>query len=216
MLMLLKSFKSSIKYFVLFINFFVLCSCSNFSEQRKEQIIHHNSNLTYRPLFIQNHVDAMSDSLVAHSQKNFKSGRIAIGSITMIDTFKINKDLTHPLHMLGNQIQESLMTSLLQRGYHVVEYRRSKDIGIHNNFDQMLTRELDKLNDTDEFSYFLTGTVKYQENGAAVNLRVIDLLNNEVVSATTKFIPLDVFWDNRQVNSINGMLYRNSYRSKQQ
>jgi len=212
--MFLKSFKNSKKYILLFNTLFVLCSCSSFSEQKKEQKIY-NNNFTYRPMFIQNHVDAMSDSLVAHSQKSFKIGRTAIGSITMIDTFKINKDLTHPLFMLGNQLQESLMTSLLQRGYQVVEYRRSKDIIIHNNYDKMLTRKLNKLNNTDEFNYFLTGTIKYQENGAAVNLRVIDLLNNEVVSATTKFIPLDVFWDYRQVSSINGMLYRNSNRRNQ-
>lgn len=215
--MLLKPFKSSKKHMLLLSPLLVICSCSNFSEQEKKQPIQYNSNFTNRPMFIQNHADAMSDSLIAHSQRSFRVGRVAIGSISMIDTFKIHKDLTHPLSMLGNQLQESLMTSLSQRGYQVIEYRRSKDIIIHNNYDQMLTRELDKLNSNEEFSYFLTGTIKYQENGATVNLRVIDLLNNDVISATTKLIPLDVFWDNRQVNSINGFLYRNSsYRSNQQ
>ncbi len=215
--MFFKSFNSSKKYIVFFSALLTLCSCVNSFEQNS----HHQKNttytasLTYRPMFIQNHVDSMSDSLVAHSQKNFKIGRTAIGSITLIDSFEINKDKTHPLFMLGNQLQESLMTSLLQRGYQVVEYRRSENLIIHNDHDQILTRELEKLNDTGALNYFLTGTVKYQENGAAVNLRVIDLLNNEVISATTKLIPLDVFWDKRQVRNINGMLYRNSYRGIQ-
>ncbi len=211
--MFFKSLKNSKKYILLFSMLLALCACSSLFETKKEPIIHQANTITHRPMFIHNHVEIMTDSLVAHSHKNFKLGRTAIGSITMIDTLNINNDANHPLNKLGLQLQESLMTSLLQRGYHVVEYRRAKDLIIHQNHDQMLTRELDKLSNLDEFNYFLTGTIKYQENGAVVNLRAIELLNNEVVSATTKFIPLDVFWDKRQVNSINDMLYRNSYRS---
>lgn len=164
-----------------------------------------------RPMFIQNYVDGMADALVAYSRQNFKLGRTAIGSITLIDSLDIEQDANHPLAQLGNQVQESLNSSLAQRGYSVVEYRRSQHLIIHPDHEQMLTRDLTKLADSENFNYFLTGTIKYQENGAVVNLRVIELEGNEVIAATTKLIPLDVFWDTRQVRNVNGYLYRDTY-----
>jgi len=193
----------------------LLSACTSNNMENSSDVKHQTVYQSYRPMFIQNHVDALADSLVAHSQKNFKLGRIAVGSISMLDTFKVEADNTHQLAKLGNQLQESLMTSMLQRGYRVVEYRASNDIIIHDNQDQMLTRDLKQLTAVDEFNYFLTGTIKYQENGAVVNVKVIDLLNNELVSASTKFIPGDVFWDNRQATSTDGMIYRSSYRGNE-
>ena len=203
------------KKIIIFLSIITLCACSFSSSKNEDQATYQATNFTHRPMFIQNYVDALSDSLIVNSQKSFKQGRTAVGSIALISSLNIDNDLTHPLFMLGNQIQESLMTSLSQKGYKVVEYRRAKNLIIHNNYDKMLTRELDKLIETDEFNSFVTGTIKYQENGAVVNLRVVELSNNQVIAATTKFIPLDVFWDRRQVNSINGMPYRNSYRESQ-
>lgn len=193
----------------------LLSACASNNMENDSSVKHQRVYQTYRPMFIQHHVDTLADSLVAHSQKNFKLGRIAIGSIAMLDTLKVESDNTHQLAKLGTQLQESLMTSMLQRGYRVVEYRASNDIIIHESQDQMLTRDLNQLTAVDEFNYFLTGTIKYQENGAVVNVKVIDLLDNELVSASTKFIPADVFWDNRQATSTDGMLYRSSYRDNE-
>lgn len=162
-----------------------------------------------RAMFIQSYVDAMADAIIVNGVEEMKMGRIAVGSITMIDSFQLAQDKTHHLNFLGLQIQESLMTALLKRKYRVVEFRRSNDILIRDNYDQMLSREIEALNDKNEFHYFLTGTLKYQDNGAIVNLRMIDLTNNEVVSATTKLVPNDVFWPKNRVVSHNGLLYRN-------
>lgn len=161
-----------------------------------------------RSMFIQSYVDSMADALVVNSQGSLKKGRIAVGTITRIDTFQLESSQGHPLHYLGLQLQESLMTAFLQRGYRVVEYRRANNIIIKAEQDQMLSRSIEDLKQQQDFHYFLTGTIKYQENGAAINLRIIDLANNEVNSASTKFIPKDVFWDQRRVNMVNGHLYR--------
>ena len=166
--------------------------------------IHGNSQ------FIQQYVESMSDALIVNARNDFKNGRIAIGSITMIDSFSLDQEKTHHLSFLGLQVQESLMTSLLEKRYRVIEYRRTKEIILHENYDQMLSRVLSQLSSQQSFHYFLTGTIKYQESGAIVNLRLIDLVTNEVNAATTKLVPRDVFWQYKSTISHNGLLYRNS------
>jgi len=171
----------------------------------------HRQQSSYRPLFIQNYIDSMADSLIVNDQqRKIKRGKIAVGTIGMIDTLTLSNNNTHPLAQLGLKLQEGLMTSLLNRGYKVVEYRRTKNIVVRGDQDQMLSRELADLRAERELNYYLTGTIAYQENGAAISLRIIDLANDEVAAATTKFIPIDVFWQHRQMTEYNGMLYRDS------
>ncbi|GAA6203872.1 FlgO family outer membrane protein [Thalassotalea sp. SU-HH00458] len=163
-----------------------------------------------RALFIQNYVDGMTDALIVNGNGAIKLGRIAVGSVNMIDSFHLAQDKTHHLNFLGLQVQESLMTSFLRRDYRVVEFRRTNQLLLKENYDQMLSRQLTELSNSQEFNYFLTGTMKYQDNGAIINLRMVDLSNNEVVSATTKLVPSDVFWPRNQVMMNNGLIYRSS------
>ncbi|MFT5760549.1 MAG: hypothetical protein ACI9LM_005336 [Alteromonadaceae bacterium] len=193
-----------------FLVLLTLGACSSVSREAKEdeRSIYHS---TYRPQFIQNYINSMADSLIVNDKYDrIKRGRLAIGSIGMIDTLKLSEDKTHPLNLLGLTLQDGLMASFLNRGYQVVEYHRTKNIIIRDNQDLMLTREIKYLKQDQNLGYFLTGTIGYQEDGASVNLRIIDLQNDQVLAATTKFIPIDVFWNKRQVNSYEGMLYRSS------
>lgn len=188
----------------------LITSCSSSTQKITEYKPHPTSHV-YRTQFIQNYVDSMADSLIVNDQYDrIKRGRVAIGSIGMIDTLKLSEDKAHPLNLLGLKLQDGLMTSFLNRGYQVVEYHRAKHIIIRDNQDSMLTREIGHLKQEQNFSYFLTGTIGYQEDGASISLRIIDLENDQVSAATTKFIPIDVFWKQRQVTSYNGMLYRTS------
>jgi hypothetical protein len=188
---------------------FMLPACSSSPEPSNWQ-----ENITYshsRPLFIQNYIDAMTDSLIVSDENHrIKRGRIAVGSIGMIKTLMLSEDAHHPLNMLGLKLQDGLMSSLLNRGYKVIEYHRTKNIIIRDDQDQMLSRTIDDLKGNQELNYFLTGTIAYQEGGASISLRIIDLNDDQVSAATTKFIPIDVFWGQRQVTGYNGMIYRNS------
>ncbi|MGL1957821.1 MAG: FlgO family outer membrane protein [Colwellia sp.] len=189
----------------------LLGACSSVSHEPIEHKNHYQHYVN-RSQFIQNYVDAMADSLIVNDHYDrIKRGRVAIGTIGMIDTLKLSEDNTHPLNLLGLKLQDGLITSFLNRGYKVVEYRRAKNIIIRDNQDLMLTREIEYLQQDQNLSYFLTGTIAYQENGASVSLRIIDIENDQVSAATTKFIPIDVFWDRRQVTSYDGMIYRNSH-----
>lgn len=200
------------KYSILFnvCALLVLAACSS-TENTNTAQNDYRPQSSYRPLFIQNYIDSMADSLIVNDQyRKIKRGKIAVGTIGMIDTLTLTNNNTHPLAQLGLKLQEGLMTSLLNRGYKVVEYRRTKNIIVRGNQDQMLSRELAHLKAERELNYYLTGTIAYQENGAAISLRIIDLANDEVSAATTKFIPIDVFWQHRQVTEYNGMIYRDS------
>ncbi len=189
----------------------LLAACSTVSQQPTEHIQTHQHSVSHSQ-FIQHYVDEMADALIVNDHfDRIKRGRVAIGSIGMIDTLKLSEDQTHPLNLLGLKLQDGLITSFLNRGYKVVEYRRAKNIIMHDNQDLMLTREIKHLKEEQKFSYFLTGTIAYQEDGASVNLRVIDLKSDLVSAATTKFIPIDVFWQHRQVTQYDGMIYRTSY-----
>jgi TolB-like protein len=196
---------------------FLLCALINGCSSPSPRIVERTTyqpNHTHQAQFIQNYIDSMTDSLIVSDHfYSIKKGRVAVGSIGMINTLKLSDDKTHPLNLLGLTLQDGLMTSLLNRGYLVVEYHRSKNIIIRDNQDLMLTRELEYLKQDQALSYFLTGTIAYQENGASVSLRIIDLENDQISAATTKFIPINVFWNNRNVTNYNGMLYRtNSYK----
>jgi len=188
-----------------------LIACSSTVHKPIEQQITHNQSRDYRVQYIQNYIDSMADSLIVNDHYDrIKRGRIAVGSIGLIDTLKLSEDKTHPLDILGLTLQDGLMSSFLNRGYKIVEYHRSRSIIIRNNQDLMITREIKHLKQDQDIAYFLTGTIAYQENGASVNLRIIDLENDQISAATTKFIPMNVFWNSRQVTNYNGMLYRNS------
>lgn len=193
---------------------FLLCAlisgCSSLSPKVVERTTYQPIH-THQAQFIQTYIDSMTDSLIVSDHfYNTKKGRVAVGSIGMINTLKLSDDETHPLNLLGLTLQDGLMTSLLNRGYLVVEYHRSKNIIIRDNQDLMLTRELEYLKKDQALNYFLTGTIAYQENGASVSLRIIDLENDQISAATTKFIPINVFWSNQGVTSYNGKLYRNN------
>ena len=203
---------------LLFLTSIMLNGCSSvndassYTSNAQSVALAHN-NTYYRPLFIQNYVDSMTDSLIVNDQyRKIKRGKIAVGTIGMIDTLALANNNNHPLAQLGLKLQEGLMSSLLNRGYKVIEYRRTNNILVRGDQDQMLSRELAHLRTERELNYYLTGTIAYQESGAAISLRIIDLANDQVSAATTKFIPIDVFWQRRQVNEYNGMLYRDSYQ----
>ncbi|MBL0711165.1 MAG: hypothetical protein JJV99_09175 [Colwellia sp.] len=206
----LKSILRTSLYYI-FAIFLTACSSTDQKTTIEEQPIIPHQHRDYSVQYIQNYIDSMADSLIVNDHYDrIKRGRIAIGSIGLIDTLKLSEDKTHPLDMLGLTLQDGLMTSFLNRGYKVVEYHRARNIIIRDNQDLMLTREIKHLKQDQNIAYFLTGTIAYQENGASVNLRIIDLENDQVSAATTKYIPMNVFWNSRQVTNYNGMLYRNS------
>ncbi|QJR81079.1 hypothetical protein CA267_009950 [Alteromonas pelagimontana] len=159
-------------------------------------------------------VEDIADSLVHSSSRPIHKGRIAVGTIGQIDTLRLEENRHHPLTFLGLKLQDSLMVALQNRGLRVVDYKRSANVIIHSTEDQMLSRELKHLGQSKQLDYFLSGTISYQENGATISLRMVDLLDDELVAATNDFVPIDIFFPPHRVTEYNGRIYRDSkYRS---
>jgi TolB-like protein len=134
---------------------------------------------------------------------------IAVGTILPTD-LKSGKDLpTNP--QLGLQIQESLLTLMTQAGLSVIEYKTMPAIKIETQYDAMLSRDIDYLNNQVKAEYFLTGTYTMMEQSTMVNLRLIEVPSNRVIAAATDYIPSDVMWSQTKVRLKDNQIYRGAY-----
>lgn len=166
--------------------------------------------LVHNPIRLENYIESLADALVLNSHIDLKSGRLAIGTILLQEQLKANTDQYYPFDHLGTQIQEGITSYLMKRGITVVEYRKTNDIVIRNDYDQMLSRDLSHLKSELELHYYLTGTISYENNDAQVSLKIIDIASNEIFASAYKNIPINITRNSRQVIGHNGFLYRDS------
>ncbi len=134
--------------------------------------------------------------------------RYAVVGFVPADTMRFNGSDQHPLMLLGHQLEQGLITEATKRGFTTQEFKVTNDILIGADNDRVLSREIDQLAGVGRIDYYITGTLVYQQSGAMVNARIINVTNKEVVAAATRFFPGGLFWDNEQVTSRNGRLYR--------
>lgn len=134
---------------------------------------------------------------------------IAVGTILPSD-LKSGKSLPSNTQF-GLQIQESLLTLATQAGLSVIEYKTMPSIKIGQQYDAMLSRDIEKLNTQVKADYFLTGTYTMMEQSTMVNLRLIEVPSNKVIAAATDYIPADVMWSKTKINLKDGQIYRGSY-----
>lgn len=190
---------------ILSIGFISSCSTYTKTKQASTPIIFLQS-----PIRLESYIESLADSLVLNSKVDLSSGRLAIGTILLQEQLKVNSEQFYPFDQLGTQIQEGLATYLMNRGLRVVEYRKTTGIVIHNDYDQMLSRDLARLTGDIELHYYLTGTISYEAADARVSLKIIDIESNEVFAAAYKNIPINIVQNKRQIIGHNGLLYRNS------
>ncbi|MDO6568718.1 FlgO family outer membrane protein [Alteromonas sp. 1_MG-2023] len=137
-----------------------------------------------------------------------RQARYAVAGFVPVDTMKFNKNDQHPLMMLGHQLEQGMITEATKRGFTTQEFKLSNDIIINDDSDRVLTRNIDQLSDVERVDFFITGTLVYQQSGAVVNARIINVRNKDVVAAATRFFPAEIFWEEERVTSRNGRLYR--------
>lgn len=132
----------------------------------------------------------------------------AVAGFVPADTMVHNGKDQHPLMMLGHQLEQGLITEATKRGFTTQEFKVTNDILIGEDNDRVLSRDIDQLPNIARVDYYVTGTLVYQQSGAMVNARIINVRNKQVVAAATRFFPDALFWENEQVTSRNGRLYR--------
>ena len=114
----------------------------------------------------------------------------------------------HPLMHLGQQLQQGMLTEASKRGFRTFELALAKNVLMGEHYDKMLTRDVEQLNDVVAIDYVITGTLLVQEGGAIVNARLINVRNNQIISAATRYFPGELFWQHEQVTTRDGRLYR--------
>ncbi len=136
---------------------------------------------------------------------------IAIGTFTQVDTLELNKNVNHPLRLLGLQLEEGLMTASINKGLKVIEFKTRQKLLLKSDQDLMLSRDVKQLQSKQNVRYFLTGTLTEQETGVVVNARLIDTDNNQVIAAATDYVPMDTLWGLHKVQMKNDLIYRTGY-----
>lgn len=157
---------------------------------------------------LQQRTDTLAAELFAPSS-SAASQRIGIGSIVPVHSLRQEGNSRD--RVLVQQIQEGIMSSAVQRGAHVVEYRTSSQLRFDNGQELMLSRDVEELSARQRLDYFLTGTYSEVSGGLLVNLRLINVRDNSVAQAATQFFPWAGLSDDGELSEIrHGQLYRHS------
>lgn len=134
--------------------------------------------------------------------------RYAVAGFVPVSSMQIDLRQQGPLMLLGQQLEQGLMTEAVRYGLVTQDFKASNAIIMTDSYDRALSRDLNHLSELQTIDYYITGTITPQQNGATVNARVINVRNKDVIAAATSFFPADLFWDTEQVVMRNGQLYR--------
>ncbi|GGW95079.1 FlgO family outer membrane protein [Alteromonas halophila] len=180
------------------------CQSDTVSDQQRAQA----ELVSQSPLGnVEYHTYVLANELFDGLRPNGQS-RYAVTGFVPADTMAYNGNNQHPLMMLGHQLEQGLITEATKRGFTTQEFKLTNDIIIGDDNDRVLSRDIAQLSSVERVDFYVTGTLVYQQSGAMVNARIINVRSKEVVAAATRFFPGELFWENEQVTHRNGQLYR--------
>ncbi|WP_018690693.1 FlgO family outer membrane protein [Algicola sagamiensis] len=160
---------------------------------------------------IQFYTNRMVSQLLRSLQELQANANIAVTTFVFADTLKQPGHKADPMYFAGNQLQEGMITSVVQRGLRVQEFRATPFIDIKEGVDISLSRDLDDLSSSQTIDYIITGTLVPQENGLVVNTKLIQLNNRRILAAATDYIPQNIFWRSEKVRMRDNAIHRVAY-----
>ena len=155
------------------------------------------------------YVEQLARQLFQTSKDIKLNQSVAVGTFLPITDLE-GKNLPSS-NILGQQIQESLVTLATQAGLNVVEFKTSKAIKIHKNQDVMLSRNVSEIDANIKADYYLTGTYYTQEQNIIVNVRLIEVATHNVIAAATDLIPINVTWSQLQMSQPKVTINNNNH-----
>jgi len=99
-------------------------------------------------------------------------------------------------------IAENMIHEMQVRGYRILDYKVMPVIKITSEGDFAITRNIAKLKKKHLINYVLTGTIIEMYNGMVLNVRIVDLSSNLVLSSAQAFIDKKTYF--MTVKDING------------
>ena len=184
----------------------LLSGCSS-SDEPKSQFAQTDASDVSALGNVEYHTYMLANELFA-DVGSARQSRYAVVGFVPADTMKYSAGHQHPLMLLGHQLEQGMITEATKRGFSTQEFKLSNDIIVSNESDRVLTRDIDQLSNIERVDFYITGTMVYQESGAVVNARIINARNKNIVAAATRFFPAELFWQEEQVTTRNGKLYR--------
>ena len=142
------------------------------------------------------------------SARPARHARYAVTGFVPVGSMEFDGEEQRPLMMLGHQLEQGLITEATNRGFTAQEFKLTNDIIISDDSDRVLSRHIEQLSGLDRVDFYITGTLVHQQDGAMVNARIIDARTKDIVAAATRFFPAGLFWEQEQVTTRNGRLYR--------
>lgn len=120
---------------------------------------------------------------------DLKNTPIAVMSIVNLENF-------NEITKTTNIVTEDLIHEMQIRGYKVIDYKTMPTIKIGSNGgDYIFSRDLSELHTKQNIDYALAGTYSFYKGGLTLNLRIVSLQDNVVLSSAQVFIPKNVIRD---------------------
>jgi len=162
------------------------------------------------PYTVHQYVSSLSTQL-SHINEPFKStASIAVSSFYLANALDTRLAQGQGVG-LSQQIQESLITQFTQLGYNTLEYRLEGQLNLSANGDAVLSRNIDKLKQSQNIDFMITGTLTRQEHAYIVNARMVNMRTNQIISAGSTEIPINVMWGKEKIQQRGDYLYRSEY-----
>ncbi|MDN4503232.1 FlgO family outer membrane protein [Alteromonadaceae bacterium BrNp21-10] len=90
---------------------------------------------------------------------------------------------------LGIQLAEYFINELQNVGLPVYDIKVSGNVQVSNMGDFAFSRDFNDLQNKQDITYILAGTMVKNDKGIVINSRVIGLIDNRVIASATKLIP---------------------------
>ncbi|WP_432453543.1 MULTISPECIES: FlgO family outer membrane protein [unclassified Agarivorans] len=169
--------------------------------------LHHITNYPYvepreqQDAVLYAHVDNLSKQLTDDLELS-ATDTVAISSVVDLDNLQSSDGF-------GRQIAEAMFAALSREGIHTVEARLTGRLQMDPGYGEFsLSRDAELLREQMQISYVVVGSFQRTTSGRHVNLRLVNLASQQVVSAAYQFIPNSAGASSPRVTSMNGSLQR--------
>ncbi|MDV6328590.1 FlgO family outer membrane protein [Idiomarina sp. Sol25] len=155
--------------------------------------------------------DDLADQLalqLSDDMKEYPMSQLGITRWVLAESLK-QPDYGDSLYSLSHQLSEEIYAHLEERALRLVEFRSQDYISLSKAGAVVLSREAEELNAHSNLDWVLVGTMSRKDDGAMINLRIIDRRSQQVLAAANRYVPKHLYWSNKQTELVNGHLQRN-------
>ncbi|MGY5449780.1 FlgO family outer membrane protein [Agarivorans sp. MS3-6] len=169
--------------------------------------LHHVSNYPYvepreqQDQALYAYVDNLSKQLTDDIELS-ASDSVAISTVVDLDNLQSSDSF-------GRQVAEAMFAALSNEGINTIEPRLTGRFQMDPGFGEFsLSRDAELLREQMQITYVVVGSFQRTGSGRHVNLRLVELANQAVVSAAYQFFPNSAGATSPRVTSVNGSLQR--------